>query len=182
MKSLRLFIYLLLAVCLNGCRENHAMPLFNHDSLQDNIVFYLESLQDIQNVVCNPTTTFVNIFTRNDSLIVIIDSEPEKDRIVIPGINCSEAEVFCRTGYYLNRIVSIFCEPEYCYLVNLSSLGHIPLNEKRRLSKMRSSNKSFIESTSFPATNYISLIVRTRKVSIRCIMETILNKMQLALL
>ena len=49
MKSLRLFIYLLLAVCLNGCRENHAMPLFNHDSLQDNIVFYLESLQDIQN-------------------------------------------------------------------------------------------------------------------------------------
>ena len=140
MKSLRLFIYLLLAVCLNGCRENHAMPLFNHDSLQDNIVFYLESLQDIQNVVCNPTTTFVNIFTRNDSLVVIIDSEPEKDRIVIPGINCSEAEVFCGTGYYLNRIVSIFCEPEYCYLVNLSSLGHIPLNEKRRLSKMRRAN------------------------------------------
>lgn len=123
-------ISILFCCMLISCQHNTPPPLFNHKELQDSLILYLKTLKDVPNVKNRPTTTFINIFARNDSMIVIMDSEPEMTRIVIPGVDGSKQEKFYGSGYYYNHLLAVYCEDKYSYLLNTSSLGSIPKKEQ----------------------------------------------------
>ena len=105
------------------CNNTAEGTLFNSICLQDSLDVYLASLEPMPNAVNNRMTTFITIFDRNDSCIVVFDSEPENFRIFIPGYTSGNNERFIGSGFYKGWFCSLFCEQKYERLVNVDAFS-----------------------------------------------------------
>lgn len=128
---------------IGSCGQSSNNQLFKSAALQQCCEDYLLQLKDIHNSFNNPTTTFINIFKRNDSTIVIFDSQPEITRVWLPNIHCSYSgpkEIMVASGYYLGKMVFISCQPKYVNYINRKSVTNFTDKELEHLNSLPRAN------------------------------------------
>lgn len=123
-----IIIVIVIIALSNSCRTRPL--LLDNPILEDSLFVYLDGIKDMENWRSNPMTTFINVYDRNDSIIVSFDSQPEISRITIPGYNAGYGKfIKLIDGFYNEKLVYIWSEDKYLKNINLNK------NKLRKLSK-----------------------------------------------